>query len=163
MQASNRLYISSCFRVPALLEFLPSLNLMINCFTELFLEKKKKTNQRKPSFLPKLLLVMVRHHISRHPDCQSLCLCHNGLWTVSWNISLTNDWCGKLQLNVVVTPGQMNLDCIRKHAEQALKSKTASSSLPWHLRQFHQWWTVTGKCKPNRPLSLLVMLLITTM
>jgi len=49
-----------------------------------------------------------------------------------------------------VSPGQMDLECLRKQVEQALESKTVSISFPWLLHQFHQRWTVTGTCQPSK-------------
>ena len=59
-----------------------------------------------------------------------------GLWAHLQGIVLTNDSCGGAQPTVGSTvPGQVVLHCVRKQVEQAMGSKSVSSTPPWYLSQ----------------------------
>ena len=111
---------------------------------------------------------------NREPEWRK-CLHWVGLWA---SIFLNEDSCGRFQLTVGgATPGEVVLGIIRKQAEQAIGSKSVSSTSPWPRYQLlppgsypvwvpgptlPQWWPVKSNCevKINPPLPKLLFLMV---
>jgi hypothetical protein len=78
--------------------------------------------------------------IPLHRASTDKCVHKNRLWTSLNGIFLTSGWCGRAQAIVSGTTfGLVLVGSIRKHVEQAMRSKAVSSTPPWPSYSCPAW------------------------